>query len=161
MSADRPSPRPSPHGARWVAALLVSGVGLVGVGYSLATKPTPAPQPVVFVPQQVAPRAGTPGVAAPPRAPSASEPEPAQATAIAEPAYPPVPKLEAGMTLDINTATAEQLQLLPGIGPSRAAAIVEDRASKGPFRTVEDLARVSGIGPVTVENVRPYVRIAP
>jgi competence protein ComEA len=65
------------------------------------------------------------------------------------------------MTLDINTATAEQLQLLPGIGPSRAAAIVEDRATKGPFRTVEDLARVSGIGPVTVEGVRPYVRIAP
>lgn len=161
MSAGEPTPRPSPHGARWVAALLISGVGLVGVGYSLATKPTPAPRPVVFVPQQIEPRAGTPTPDTLASAPAASADEPIATPATIEPEYPPVPKLEAGMTLDINTATAEQLQLLPGIGPSRAAAIVEDRTSRGRFRTVEDLARVSGIGPVTVENVRPYVRIAP
>lgn len=159
MSAGGPSPRPSPHSARWVAALLISGVGLAGVGYSLATKPTPVPQPVVFVPQQVEPRAGTPVGDAP--VPAAKVGEPTVAPTTAEPENPPVPKLEAGMTLDINTASAEQLQLLPGIGPSRAAAIVEDRVSRGRFRTVEDLARVSGIGPVTVEGVRPYVRIAP
>lgn len=152
---------PSPHSARWVAALLISGAGLVGVGYSLATRPTPAPQPVVFVPKQIEPRAGTPGggASSPIRATDADEP--IAEAAVVEPEYPPVPKLEAGLTIDINTASAAQLQLLPGIGPSRAAAIVEDRVSKGPFRTVEDLARVSGIGPVTVEGVRPYVRIAP
>lgn len=161
MSAGGPSPRPSPHSARWVAALLISGVGLAGVGYSLATKPTPAPQPVVFVPKQVEPRAGTPGGDAPTPVPAVSVGKPPAAPISTEPEYPPVPKLEAGMTLDINTASAEQLQLLPGIGPSRAAAIVEDRVSRGRFRTVEDLARVSGIGPVTVEGVRPYVRIAP
>jgi competence protein ComEA len=164
VSAAEPSPRLSPHGARWVAALAVSGVGLVGVGYSLATRPTPAPRPVVFVPQQVEPRAGTPAVATQDasRAATATEPVASASQPVADPAGPAEPiKLEAGMTLDINTATAEQLQLLPGIGPSRAAAIVEDRATKGPFRTVEDLARVSGIGPVTVEGVRPYVRIAP
>lgn len=160
MSAGGPSSRPSPHSARWVAALLISGVGLAGVGYSLATKPTPAPQPVVFVPKQVEPRAGTPMSDTLP-APKVIVTEPAAAPSTSEPEYPPVPKLEAGMTLDINTASAEQLQLLPGIGPSRAAAIVEDRVSKGPFRTVEDLARVSGIGPVIVDGVRPYVRIAP
>ncbi|UYV12749.1 MAG: helix-hairpin-helix domain-containing protein [Phycisphaera sp.] len=152
---------PSPQSSRWVAALLISGVGLAGVGYSLATTPTPAPQPVVFVPQQVEPRAGTPtsGAADP------IQPAPIGQVQDTLPRpgveHAPVPKLEAGMALDINTASAEQLQLLPGIGPSRAAAIVEDRASRGPFRTIEDLARVSGIGPVTVENVRPYVRIAP
>lgn len=161
MNAGRPSSRPSPHSARWVAALLVSGVGLVGVGYSLATRPTPAPQPVVFVPKQIEPRAGTPGVAEPTLPRSGSKQEPVPAATTSEPEYPSAAKLEAGMTLDINTATAEQLQLLPGIGPSRAAAIVEDRTSRGRFLTVEDLARVSGIGPVTVEGVRPYVRIAP
>jgi len=161
MNAGQPSSRPSPHGARWVAALLVSGVGLVGVGYSLATRPTPAPQPVVFVPQQVEPRAGAPELASPTPSPSSREPQPDTGPAAAEPELTAAPKLEAGMTLDINTATAEQLQLLPGIGPSRAAAIIEDRVSRGRFRTVEDLARVSGIGPVTVDGVRPYVRIAP
>lgn len=152
---------PSPHSSRWVAALLISGVGLAGVGYSLATTPTPAPQPVVFVPEQVEPRAGTPAGGAP--APILPAPIGRVQETPTKPgvAYAPAPKLEAGMTLDINTASAEQLQLLPGIGPSRAAAIVEDRASRGPFRTIEDLARVSGIGPVTVEGVRPHVRIAP
>ncbi len=158
--------QPSPHNSRWVAAILISGVGLIGVGYSLATKPTPAPQAVVFVPKQVESRTGTPVSEQPattiplPVMPAAAT-DAVEPTASDTPQFEPVPKLEAGMTLDINTASAEQLQLLPGIGPSRAAAIIEDRTSKGPFRTVEDLARVSGIGPVTVEGVRPYVRIAP
>ena len=83
------------------------------------------------------------------------------AGASAEPSgYAPVPKVESGMTIDLNTATAEQLQLLPGIGPSRAAAIIDNRTAMGPFRTVEDLARVRGIGPATVEGVRPYVTLS-
>ncbi|MFI4881665.1 MAG: ComEA family DNA-binding protein [Phycisphaerales bacterium JB064] len=148
--------------ARWVAALLISGVGLAGVGYSLATKPTPPTPPVVFVPQQVEARAGTPR----PAETIAQQPSPAEVASIppavlSEPEpYEPAPKLDAGMTLDLNTATAEQLQLLPGIGPSRAAAIIENRTAMGPFRTVEDLARVRGIGPATVEGVRPYVTLS-
>jgi competence protein ComEA len=142
---------PSPHGARWVAALLISGVGLAGVGYGLATRPTPPPQPVVFVPQQVEPRTGT--LAEPVQA----RPTPASETPA--PAYEPKPTPAAGMMIDVNTASAAQLELLPGIGPSRAAAIIESRNAQGPFRTVEDLARVHGIGPATVEGVRPYVRI--
>ncbi len=144
---------PSPQSARWVAALLISGVGLAGVGYGLATRPTPPPRPVVFVPQQIEPRTGTP-----------VEPamaDPASSAQTAAPPYAPKPAPAAGMMIDVNTATADQLQLLPGIGPSRAAAIIESRDSQGPFRTVEDLARVRGIGPATVEGVRPYVRIEP
>lgn len=48
--------------------------------------------------------------------------------------------------VNINTATAEELDCLPGVGPSTAQAILEDRKSNGPFTSVEDLMRVSGIG---------------
>lgn len=48
--------------------------------------------------------------------------------------------------ININTATEAELQQLPGIGEALAAAIVDDRASNGPFASIEDLMRVSGIG---------------
>jgi competence protein ComEA len=48
--------------------------------------------------------------------------------------------------VDLNTATAEQLDQLPGIGPATAAAIVDDRQRNGPYATVADLDRVPGIG---------------
>ena len=57
------------------------------------------------------------------------------------------PKEEAASgKININTATAEELETLPGIGEKRARAIVEDRQSNGPFRTIEELTRVKGIG---------------
>jgi competence ComEA-like helix-hairpin-helix protein len=48
--------------------------------------------------------------------------------------------------VNINTASADELELLPGVGPARARLIVEYR-DKHPFRTVEELARIKGIGP--------------
>jgi len=48
--------------------------------------------------------------------------------------------------IDINQATAEQLQQLKGIGPSKAKAIVEDREQKGSFKSIADIKRVKGIG---------------
>lgn len=48
--------------------------------------------------------------------------------------------------VNINTAGADELDALPGIGPATAQAIIEDREANGPFATVEDLMRVSGIG---------------
>ena len=59
--------------------------------------------------------------------------------------------------VDINTADEETLQQLPGIGPALAERIVADRDANGPFATVEDLTRVSGIGEKTLEELRPYV----
>lgn len=59
----------------------------------------------------------------------------------------------------INTASAEELMTLPGIGERRAALIVEDRDRRGPFASVDDLTRISGIGERTVETLRPWVRI--
>ena len=59
----------------------------------------------------------------------------------------------------VNTAPVEALTTLPGIGPARAAAIVETRRRDGPFRRVEDLQRVPGIGPRTVERLRNLVQL--
>jgi competence protein ComEA len=59
--------------------------------------------------------------------------------------------------LDLNAADAAELDSLPGIGPSLAAAILADRAANGPFPSVDALDRVKGIGPATVERLRGRV----
>jgi competence protein ComEA len=64
---------------------------------------------------------------------------------------------EAKLTapIDINHASAAELQKLPGVGPKRAQQIMAER----PFQTIDDLRRVHGIGPKTLERLRPYVTI--
>ena len=59
--------------------------------------------------------------------------------------------------IDINTADETLLQQLPGIGPALAARIVAYRTENGPFGSVEELTQVSGIGPRTLEELRPYI----
>jgi len=59
---------------------------------------------------------------------------------------------EGKCRVNINTASAAQLEALPGIGPALAGKIIEDRRRRGPFRRVEDLVRVPGIGPRTLKN---------
>lgn len=54
----------------------------------------------------------------------------------------------------INSATSEELQKLQGIGPAKAEAIITYREENGPFKTVEDLLEVSGIGEKTLENIK-------
>ncbi len=68
----------------------------------------------------------------------------------------PEARTETGETrLSLNTATERELELLiPGVGPVTAAHIVEAR----PYESVEDLLNVSGIGPATLEKIRPYVK---
>jgi competence protein ComEA len=61
------------------------------------------------------------------------------------------------MRIEVNTATEVQLNALPGIGPALAARIATDRATRGPFESVEDLARVHGIGPRLIERIGPHV----
>lgn len=56
--------------------------------------------------------------------------------------------------VNINSASAEELDALPGVGPSTAAAIVEDREQNGPFNSVDDLLRVSGVGEKKLERLR-------
>jgi competence protein ComEA len=62
--------------------------------------------------------------------------------------------------VNINTATAEQLTQLKGIGPSHAAKIIEFREKNGPFKAPEELTQVSGIGQKTFENNKELILVA-
>ncbi|MFT5685782.1 MAG: competence protein ComEA [Myxococcota bacterium] len=61
--------------------------------------------------------------------------------------------------VNVNTASQSELETLPGIGPSKAAAIMEYRSSNGPFTNVEQLDNVPGIGPATMSNLRTLVEL--
>jgi len=73
---------------------------------------------------------------------------------------PPSDPLLVGLPIDLNAAAVHELMAVPGIGPSVAGAIVTERADNGPFASVDDLVRVSGIGPATVDKLRPFVTTA-
>jgi competence protein ComEA len=73
---------------------------------------------------------------------------------LAEPAMPAL----AGV-VNVNTATSDELQLLPGIGEARAKAVIALRKQRGGFKSVNELLEVKGIGEAGLERLRPYVRI--
>jgi competence protein ComEA len=62
--------------------------------------------------------------------------------------------------VNVNTASAEQLELLPRIGPSVAGRIIEHRTANGKFASLEDLMLVRGIGERTFELLKPYLTLA-
>mgnify|MGYP001964321037 CR=1 FL=1 len=64
---------------------------------------------------------------------------------------------EGGEPVALNSASAEELQQLPLIGPKTAALILQHRDRHGPFETLQSLARVKGIGPRTLERLRDLV----
>ena len=64
-----------------------------------------------------------------------------------------------GEVVNLNTATQEELETLPGIGEVLAQRILEYRERNGPFRSVEDLTEVSGIGDQRLEDLRPHVTV--
>lgn len=66
---------------------------------------------------------------------------------------------EDGVKVNINKATSEELQLIPGIGPSTAQKIIDYRQENGNFGKIEDLKNISGIGEKTFENMRDYIEI--
>jgi competence ComEA-like helix-hairpin-helix protein len=59
--------------------------------------------------------------------------------------------------VNINAATSEELQLVPGIGPSTAEKILQMRKSYGPFKSVDDLLAIRGLGPKRLEKMRKYL----
>ena len=61
--------------------------------------------------------------------------------------------------VDLNRATAAELDALPGIGPATAQAIVDHRESNGPFASIDDLEQVRGIGPAKLATIRPLVTL--
>jgi len=85
------------------------------------------------------------------------------ATLTPAPSDPPSdnPATLAARRLDLNAATQAELELLPGIGPASAKAIVDFRKHTGGFKSLDDLDKVPGIGPKTLDRVRPYLRLGP
>ena len=66
---------------------------------------------------------------------------------------------EAAGPIDINTADAAALQGLPGIGETKAAAIIAHRDANGPFASVDDLTNVKGIGEKTLEKLKEQITV--
>lgn len=66
---------------------------------------------------------------------------------------------ETPRVIDINRASAEDFARLPGVGPAMAKRIVDFRVKHGPFRRVEDLLAIRGIGLKKWKAMRPYLRI--
>jgi comEA protein len=63
--------------------------------------------------------------------------------------------------VDLNTASAEELAQLPGIGPAAARAIVQFREKSGPFQRVDDLLAIRGITQRKLGQIKPYVKVMP
>lgn len=139
-----------------------------------AIVPEPAPassvadaaEPFITSPEFIGPPAPEPEVQ------SARVPEPESAplptpTTIkralpAEPAPPApatvrAPTLVSPKRININSADKAELELLPGVGPALAQRIIDHRTKNGPFVKIEDLDKVKGIGPKTLEKLRPLV----
>ena len=74
----------------------------------------------------------------------------------------PVPSAGArpAAVVNLNTATASELEVLPGIGPKTAARIVEYRQKKGPFKKIEELMNVQGIGEKSFLKLKPQLTVA-
>ena len=90
--------------------------------------------------------------------PTESTPSPAERSSSSEPSASSS-HLAPGQTVDINTASAEELDKLPGIGPSKAQAIVDYRNEHGDFKSVEDIKNVHGIKEGTFSKIKDYITV--
>ena len=123
---------------------------------------TRRPKSTPEAPAQVTPRpARSSAVASESRAASESArrtgPAPPVVTRIT-PVGPPMPATQQPRVLNLNTATAAELEELPRVGPALAARIVEYRNRVGRFQNVDALTGVKGVGPAMLERLRPYLR---
>ncbi len=71
----------------------------------------------------------------------------------------PTPEEQQPGKININSATAAELDSLSGIGPTKAQAIIDYRNQNGPFRSIDDLLNVTGIGPKTLETIRDQITV--
>jgi competence protein ComEA len=71
------------------------------------------------------------------------------------------PALSIYKPLDVNTASVDMLDALPGIGPTKAQEIVTYRETHGAFTSLEDLLNIPGIGPAILDQIKPYLTIQP
>jgi competence protein ComEA len=137
-------------GARIADAIDAAGGALDGadlIGLNMARRVADGEQIIV-------------GIAAPPGEPTTmgSSVSSGPSTAPA-PGTPPTGDAPPGGLVDLNTATVEQLDTLPGVGPVTAAAIVAWRDANGRFTSVDQLADVDGIGPARLDKLRDLVHV--
>lgn len=129
---------------KWAAVVVLGAASLGGISWAVGRdgRTWRTSNPVV-----AAAPAPSPAMEQPRRAEADGEkPAPAKHTAA------PIRRL-----INLNTADAAELELLPGIGPALAKRIIEYRATRGAFRRVEDLDAVKGIGPRILERVKGLV----
>jgi competence protein ComEA len=126
--------------AKWAAVLVLGVSSLGGLGWSIFNRERGSLGPL--------PRLA---------ADDPSPPAPTPMTAL------PVSGARGKPTriIDLNTATAAELDLLPGVGPAMAARIIEYRTKYGSFASVDQLDNVKGIGPRMMEKLRPLVKVEP
>jgi competence protein ComEA len=140
-------------GARVADALEAAGGvadGADTIGLNMARRVADGEQVVVGM----APLPGQPPALASSVAPGAID----TATTGSPPTAPPGQETAAA-PVDLNAATVEQLDTLPGVGPVTAAAIVAWRDAHGSFGSVEQLSEVDGIGPARLDKLRDHVRV--
>ena len=75
------------------------------------------------------------------------------------PAPSPLPGSPQAATVDLNSADQTALETVPGLGPVKAGAIIAYRTEIGGFDSIDQLLEVSGIGPATLESIRPFVSL--
>ena len=61
--------------------------------------------------------------------------------------------------INVNTATIDQLMMIKGVGQVTAQSIIDYRTTNGPFKVVEDLDKVKGIGPMKLEGMKPFITV--
>jgi len=76
-----------------------------------------------------------------------------------ETSTPESPLSTDGELININTATLEEFDSLPGIGPTIAQRIIDYRTENGPFSTIEELMDVSGVGPATFDEIKNLITV--
>lgn len=162
MASSAPTPfRHAFRRATIVAALvtLSSSLTLVWTADG-AAEPTGPPQAIAFPAPQAGPDAAPVPRAGPGHGPAL--PDAAPAVPVSPGRRAAQPAAAAHMLigkLNLNTANAAELDLLPGIGPTKAGRVVAWRRVHGRFRRVRDLRRVKGFGKKTLEKLAPYLRV--
>ncbi len=158
----------STSAARWPIVIVLATATVVGLFWVGRTRLPPPPAPVIAASEPVPRTSASPSPAIPQRTPPRERPAADAPSDTATPAPivrtpEPTPARQTpsiARRIDLNTAPAAELELLPGIGPALAARIIEERENEGPFESVDDLQRVRGIGPRTVERIREHAAVS-